>query len=79
MTGQRDAILLLWPFGVLGFRKNRRKSMPTCADMKVGQIYTCKSCGVELQVVKECTECGDNCAEDPCGFACCNEDMVLKS
>jgi hypothetical protein len=53
--------------------------MPTCADMKVGQIYTCKSCGVELQVVKECTECGDNCAEDPCGFACCNEDMVLKS
>lgn len=52
--------------------------MPSCAEMKKGQIYVCQSCGVELQVIKECTECEENCATDPCAFSCCNQELTLK-
>ena len=56
--------------------------MPSCSEMKVGQIYACGECGMELQVVKECTECeGDDatCSDDPCTFQCCGKDLVLKA
>jgi hypothetical protein len=32
--------------------------MPNCHEMKTGDIYVCEGCGLELQVVKECKECG---------------------
>jgi hypothetical protein len=53
-----------------------------CSDMKVGQIFYCADCGLELQVVKECTECDSDegtCSEETCTFSCCNEPMKLKS
>ena len=28
--------------------------MTSCVEMKVGQVYVCPDCGVELQVVKAC-------------------------
>jgi hypothetical protein len=31
--------------------------MPSCEDMKNGQIYMCKDCGLELQMVSECKTC----------------------
>jgi len=48
--------------------------------MKEGQIYTCPSCGIELQVIKECTECADDdtCCNDPCDFSCCGVPLLLK-
>ena len=54
--------------------------MVGCVDMKKDQIYTCPSCGIELRVVKECTECkeDDNCCKDPCSFSCCGVPLMLK-
>jgi hypothetical protein len=57
--------------------------MASCHDMKLGQVYVCEECGLELKVVKECKECGQEdeacgCTEH-CTFACCGEDMKLKA
>jgi hypothetical protein len=56
--------------------------MVSCHDMKKGEIYVCKDCGLELQVVSECKECGEapgSCeCEEHCDFSCCGEPMQLK-
>lgn len=31
--------------------------MANCGEMKKGDVFVCKNCGLELQVVKKCT-CG---------------------
>jgi hypothetical protein len=50
--------------------------------MKVGEIYVCGDCGLELQVVKACGdgEHGDACSMEAssCALRCCDEDLVLK-
>jgi hypothetical protein len=57
--------------------------MATCHDMQMGQVYTCEACGLELQVIKECDECGtseEECGcEAPCTFECCGETLKLKT
>ena len=56
--------------------------MTNCHEMKLGQVYVCEECGLELKVVKECEECGtsaDECGcEEPCTFSCCGETLKLK-
>lgn len=55
--------------------------MPTCHDMKKGEIYTCEGCGFEIQILKECTSCQDttDCScEEHCDFSCCGSPMVKK-
>jgi len=56
--------------------------MANCHEMKLGQVYVCEDCGLELEVVKECKECGteaDTCGcEAPCTFECCGEPLKLK-
>jgi hypothetical protein len=59
--------------------------MPSCHDMKKGEVYICKDCGLELQVVKECKDAGtpaEACAchtdAGPCTFSCCGADLVKK-
>ena len=56
--------------------------MPSCHDMKLGEVYVCEGCGLELQVIKECDECGEDAAEcscvEHCSFECCGEEMTLK-
>ncbi|MFZ7113064.1 MAG: hypothetical protein ACOWYE_15380 [Desulfatiglandales bacterium] len=59
--------------------------MPSCHDMKKGEIYTCKDCGIELQVIKECRDvgkpaedCGCHPSAAPCTFSCCGEELVKK-
>jgi len=55
--------------------------MPLCKDMKKGQIYLCEDCGIELQVVAECDECGSEtgeCVQETCTFECCGKELVLK-
>lgn len=56
--------------------------MANCHEMKVGDIYTCEKCGIELQVLKECKEAGmpaDDCECAPCTFSCCGEDLKKKN
>lgn len=70
------------PDRLLEFGRRLRKEavMPCCYDLKVGQIWVCEECGLELQVVKEC-ECSD---EEPCDcdedldFTCCGETLRKK-
>ncbi len=59
--------------------------MISCSQMKMNQVYYCGNCGLELKVVKECTECGTEkessatcgCVEE-CSFECCGEPMKLR-
>lgn len=59
--------------------------MPSCHEMKKGEIYTCQDCDLELQVIKECTdvgkpqeECGCHVKAAACTFSCCGKDLVKK-
>jgi hypothetical protein len=50
--------------------------------MKIGQVYVCTDCGVELKVTKECTECdaesGSCSCEVDCTLECCGKELDLK-
>lgn len=54
--------------------------MVTCHDMRVGQVYVCEGCGLELKVLHECEECHEEtCScETECDFSCCGEPLKLK-
>ena len=56
--------------------------MPSCHEMKLGEVYVCEGCGLELKVVHECKECGESeeacsCVEH-CSFECCGQEMKRK-
>ena len=57
--------------------------MADCHEMKLGQVYVCADCSLELQVVKECEECDKPLAECGCAahctFECCGKPLVLKA
>ena len=58
--------------------------MSNCHEMKKGEIYMCGDCGIELQVIKECSDVGKDecdCHEEgeSGGFICCNKPLVKKS
>ena len=54
--------------------------MPSCEEMKKGQIYECKDCGLQLQVVNECSTCAVDSSKCgcPCSFTCCEKELTLK-
>ena len=52
--------------------------MSTCAGMKLGQVYVCRDCGLELKVVKEC-DCHTETEECSCSaMSCCGDALTLK-
>ncbi len=59
--------------------------MPTCHEMKKGDIFVCESCGLKIQVIQECNEAAssaeDCCcapAGDTCTFYCCGQELVRQ-
>lgn len=40
--------------------------------VKVGQVLSCQTCGVELKVIKDCDT---TCA---CNIVCCGESMTVR-
>ena len=55
--------------------------MPNCHEMKVGDIYTCEECMLELLVINECKDSEvlpDDCQCEPCSFVCCGEELKKK-
>jgi hypothetical protein len=53
--------------------------------MRMGEIYVCKECGLELQVIKECRDagtaadaCGCHQEEEVCSISCCEKEMEKK-
>jgi len=60
--------------------------MPSCHEMRKGEIYVCEDCGLELQVIKECEDSGtpvEDCGCEPCSnvaeFSCCGKPLVEKA
>jgi hypothetical protein len=61
-------------------------AMPSCNDMKKGEVYYCAQCGLELKVMKECKDADDEattcacCGEDDicCDITCCGEPLTKK-
>ena len=52
-----------------------------CSDMKAGDILMCEECGLQLQVLAECEECGPeeaSCCVEPCTFECCDKELMLQ-
>ena len=59
--------------------------MSSCHDMKIGDIYICEGCGIELHVVQECEhshvpaeDCACHSEGEKGGFFCCNKPLVKK-
>lgn len=52
--------------------------MADCCNMKEGDVFYCKLCGLELSVKKACA-CKEG-AEDACNvpLQCCNQEMIKK-
>jgi len=49
--------------------------------MKLGEVYICEECGLELEVVKECCENGveqETCKCEPCAITCCDKELIKK-
>jgi len=57
--------------------------MSKCDEMKKGQVFVCEDCGLELEVIKECEECGPDsdkaCGYEECEFKCHGKALRLKS
>ena len=61
--------------------------MPTCHEMKKGEIYVCSDCGLEIQVTKECGDPADAPADCGCfkpsapdnTLACCGKELIKKT
>ena len=56
--------------------------MPSCHEMREGEVYVCKDCGLEIKVIKECLDVGGSSVKCTCeeseSFVCCGEEMVKK-
>ncbi len=54
--------------------------MPSCEEMKKGQVFECVECGLQLQVVSECKTCSSESSSCgcPCTFTCCEKELTLK-
>jgi len=52
-----------------------------CHDMRKGDVLVCEGCGLELQVTKECKDCGEPasaCECGPCTFVCCDKELEIR-
>ncbi|MGB2984047.1 MAG: hypothetical protein WBC63_09370 [Candidatus Bipolaricaulia bacterium] len=47
-----------------------------CSEVKLGQVYTCNDCGLELKVVKECDCSTESCSCDETSR--CGGGITLK-
>lgn len=55
--------------------------MPRCDEMREGEVYYCEHCGLEIEVIEECSHDEDEEAEEVCRadeFMCCGEPLTLK-
>jgi hypothetical protein len=55
--------------------------MTRCDEMCEGDVYYCEHCGLEIEVVEECSHEDGVEAEEVCRveeFVCCGEPMTLK-
>ena len=54
--------------------------MARCDEMHEGDVYVCEKCGLEIEVIEECSHDNDD-ADETCRveeFVCCGEPMTLR-
>ena len=51
--------------------------MAGCGDMRKGDLFVCKACGLELEVQKTCT-CGTGETDCHLPLECCGKEMVKQ-
>ena len=52
--------------------------MANCCEMKKGDLFVCKTCGLELQVAKPCTCKPDSADACSVPLSCCGKPMEKK-
>jgi hypothetical protein len=52
--------------------------MASCSEMKVGEVYVCEDCGLELQVLKSCADSDAGACSCSEPLSCCGQQLVLK-
>jgi hypothetical protein len=56
--------------------------MARCEELKMGEVYECPDCGLQVKVVAECTcdesDCCDADSED-CALTCCGRGLRKQS
>ena len=61
-------------------RWRKLKLSPSCADLKLNQVWICETCGLEIKIVKEC-DCSQEeskpCEPNAC-LACGDKSLKLK-
>ena len=51
--------------------------MVSCTEMKQGDVFVCKNCGLELKVEKTCS-CAQGQTECTVPLQCCGGEMTRK-
>ncbi len=80
MHWQTEFVTLAESFFLLIKFNNRKEiAMANCREMKVGDVFVCEICGLELRVNKTC-RCGgvDATEKHSVPLKCCGEEMVKK-
>jgi hypothetical protein len=55
--------------------------MPRCDEMHEGEVYYCERCGLEIEVIEECSHEDGEEADEVCRpeeFVCCGEPMSIR-
>jgi hypothetical protein len=52
--------------------------MASCIEMEKGDIFVCKTCGLELQVNKACSCIAGKDISCIVPLQCCGKDMIKK-
>jgi len=52
--------------------------MTGCSEMKLGEVYVCQGCGLELQVAKTCGDDEEGACACTEAITCCGRPLVLK-
>jgi hypothetical protein len=55
--------------------------MARCDEMREGEVYFCERCGLEIEVIEECSHEEGEEPDEVCRlaeFSCCGEPLSLK-
>jgi hypothetical protein len=52
--------------------------MASCSEMKAGEVYVCKGCGLEIEVLKSCADSEEGACSCSEPLSCCDEPLLLK-
>lgn len=56
----------------------KENKMANCCDMKEGDVFICKLCGLELSVKKACTCDTDSPEKCTVPLRCCGQEMTKQ-